>query len=95
MTQSSRFWATVGLAVGVFWLIMFFMLLSVRGPIFGLVFYGAMYLTCPPSLALRLFGVDIFLVLAFAPFLNALTYGLIAYWWIHRKDPKGPPSLKL
>ena len=98
MAHSSRFWAVVGFAIGVFWLMAFFLLFSVHGPIVALIFYGAMCLTCPVSLALLLLRVDVFLVLFIAPFLNALAYGLMAHWWISRKIPKaprGPTLLKL
>ena len=72
MRRRTGFWVVIGFLVGIFWIAMFFLLFTVHGQIFGSIFYGAMYLTCPASFVLLIFGLDIFLSLFAAPFLNAL-----------------------
>jgi len=59
-----------------------------------MVFGGAMFVTSPASFVLFLFTRNFVPTLFLAPFLNALTYGVTAHWWINRKGPAGPPSIK-
>jgi hypothetical protein len=93
MASTGRFWAIVGFAVGLFWITAYVLLFTAKGPILW-AFGGAMFVTSPASFVLFLFTRKFVPTLFLAPFLNALTYGVTAHWWINRKGPAGPPSIK-